>query len=135
MHKDNWIELCKNSPQLFVHAPKYTESGPLSSLITELEFNCRCSDLVDSEFETNQFQRAMSDGILSLLNEELKNMIMDTYAELKLANQKTSRLERMSESSVEYKYTRPSVEGRHRQAAPIIAKALNSLKAFVSIDK
>jgi hypothetical protein len=62
MHKDNWIELCKNSPQLFVHVPKYTESGPLSSLITELEFNCRCSNLVDSEFETNQFQRAMSDG-------------------------------------------------------------------------
>jgi hypothetical protein len=43
MHKDNWIELCKKSPQLFVSAPKFIESGPLSSLITELEFNLRSS--------------------------------------------------------------------------------------------
>src|SRR5207245_10345191 len=58
MHRDKWIELCQNSPQLFVHAPKYTDSGPLSSLIAELEFNRRCSKLFESRFETSQFQRA-----------------------------------------------------------------------------
>jgi hypothetical protein len=58
LHRDKWIDLCKNSPQLLVDPPKYADSGPLSSLITELEFNHRCSKLFNSRFETAQFRRA-----------------------------------------------------------------------------
>ncbi|MGC1930591.1 MAG: hypothetical protein WA667_16605 [Candidatus Nitrosopolaris sp.] len=108
--------------------PKYTDSGPLSGLITELEFNHRCSKLFDSRFEIALFRRAISDGILSLLNEELSNMIMDTCAKLNLANQGILRLQRMLESSVEYKYKRPSV---YRQAECLIEETLGKLKAFV----
>lgn len=136
MHKEKWIELCQNSPQLFVHAPKYTDSGPLSSLITELEFNQRCSKLVESRFETSQFQRAMADGILSLVDEELHNMIMDTYSKLNLVNQRVLRLRRLSESSVEYRQERPRIESQYGQVESEIGETLRKLKEFiVSADK
>jgi hypothetical protein len=63
------------------------------------------------------------------------NLILDTYAELKIVNQKTSKLQTMSESAVEYKFQRPSVQNLHGQAAESITKALNALKDFVPADK
>lgn len=131
MHKEKWIELCQKSPQLFVHAPKYSDSGPLYGLITELEFNQRCSKLFESRFETSQFQRAMTNGILSLVNEELHDMIMDTYAGLNLVNQRVLRLQRLSESSVEYGQERPSIENLYRQVESEIAETLHKLMEFL----
>ena len=77
----------------------------------------------------------MSDGILSLVNEELHNMIMDTYAQLNLVNERVLRLRRLSESSVEYKQERPSIERQYSQVESEIGKTLRKLKEFdVSAD-
>jgi hypothetical protein len=135
MHRDKWIELCQNSPQLFVHAPKYTDSGPLSSLIAELEFNRRCSRLFESHFETSQFQRAMSDGILSLVNDDLHNMIMDTYAQLNLVNQRVLRLRRLDESSVEYKYARTGVQSHYQDVESVIGRVRCAIIIMIDMNK
>lgn len=132
MHKEKWIEICQKSPELFIDAPRFTDGGALSGLIAELEFNYRISRLFNCPFETHQFQNAISDGILSLLDEELRDMIMDTYARLNLANRMIAKLERMSESSVEYKYTRPSVQNQCNEAGKIISDNLDKLRTFVA---
>jgi hypothetical protein len=136
MHKKNRIELCKSSPQLFIQAPENAQSGPLSGLVTELEFNLRCSTKDGSQFETIQFRNAISDGILSLLDEELRNLIMDTYAELMINNQKKSRLLRMeSESSFDYKEESRKLQSLRQPITAVIAETLNRLRAFINADR
>ena len=43
-HKQQWLELCKNKPEMFLHAARETDVGPLQALIDELEFNLRVSE-------------------------------------------------------------------------------------------
>ena len=39
LHKEQWLEICKTKPEIFVTAIRDTDVGPLQSLIDELEFN------------------------------------------------------------------------------------------------
>src|SRR5215213_2277761 len=95
LHKDKWLEICKKSPELFTDAPRSTDGGPLSGLIDELQFNLTISKLFNCPYEIDQFRHAISDGILSLINEELRDMIMDTYAKLRLTNITIAKLQGM----------------------------------------
>jgi thermostable 8-oxoguanine DNA glycosylase len=107
-----------------------------SGLVTELEFNLRCSTSDGSQFETIQFRRAISDGILSLLDEELRNLIMDTYAELRIVNQEISRLLRMkSKSGVDYKEESRRFQSLRQPRRQVIAGTLDRLKEFISADR
>jgi HNH endonuclease len=90
--KEQWLDSCQRSPEIFIDVPTPSDGGPLSSLITELEFNDIVRTIKGCLFETYQFQQAVSEGILSLLDENLRDTIMITYAYIKLANQALTNL-------------------------------------------
>lgn len=94
-HKKQWLQICKRFPHALSEPLKEAGGGPLSGLLTELEFNLLLFGVWGCPFDTYQFQRSVSDGILSLLDDSLKNKIMLTYALIKNANHQmetTSRL-------------------------------------------
>src|SRR5260370_41514222 len=80
LHKQQWLDLCKTSAQFLASVPARTYVGPIQALIDELEFNKVVAASAEemgrtttsAKFVTVQCQRAMSEGVLSLLETELK---------------------------------------------------------------
>ena len=116
-HKKQWLQTCKRFPHMLSEPLGQTDGGPLSGMLTELEFNLllmRTSMLGTSvwsgtsmwgcPFEIYQFQRAVSDGILSLLDDSLREMIMHTYADIKNVNHQLEITSRLHPSDREASY-------------------------------
>jgi hypothetical protein len=111
-HKKQWLNICKASPSILIDDPNPADGGTLYSLISELEFNDVVSSLGGCLFDTYQFQHAVSEGILSLLDEKLRVTIMLTYAQIKLANQKQLNQGKLHPNEYAYK---DAEEGKRRQ--------------------
>jgi hypothetical protein len=87
-HRDQWLRLCSERPDMFVHAQPSPEAGSLQRLLSELEFN---RILAGDEhpggplvrpgglFEVAQFRRAIADGTFDWLSEPLKSAIHEAY--------------------------------------------------------
>lgn len=82
-HKEQWLEIYSKNPQILVELPQRSNAGPLSALLTELEYNGLVASLYQSKegciFESKQFDKAVSEGILSLVHDELRDEIMNAY--------------------------------------------------------
>lgn len=134
LHKEQWLKICKNNPEFLIDNPRMADPGPLTSLLTELEYNEKISQETENfdgfTYETAQFERSITEGILSLIDEELKNKIMDAYAKMKRANV-------FSESLGSYVKTGESREAKnnasraHRDSSTPIKEALESLRKFL----
>ena len=89
-HREDWIELCESRPELLIQPFPSTEVGPLQALIDELTFNRNIGDhasLTDlCPFLDGQFQRAIQEGALALLADELKSTVCEAYRTMRLAN-------------------------------------------------
>lgn len=89
LHKEQWLELCKNKPEIFTSLQK-AEVGPLQALIDELEFNEKLLEQTKGalycKFYIHQFIRAIREGVISIITEELKDSILDTYFLIEKAN-------------------------------------------------
>ena len=94
LHKEQWLELCKTSAQFLGSVPGRTDVGPIQALIDELEFDkavaASAEDVprltTSAKFAIVQFERAISEGVLSLLDPELKHLLIDAYAVMTRAN-------------------------------------------------
>jgi len=65
--------------------------GPIQALIDDLQFNAALAsrtsdDTMGALFLVTQFQRAIQEGVTSLLPDDVKKPITDAYATLMLAN-------------------------------------------------
>jgi hypothetical protein len=80
------LQICKKFPHTLSEPLEHADGGPLTGLLTELEFNHILHTILGCPFETYQFQRAVSDGILSLLDDTLRDKIMRIYANMKYVN-------------------------------------------------
>ena len=83
-HKDQWLELCKSSASVLASIPPRTDVGPLQSLIDELEFNKMITshdtpELMGAHLAVTQFNRCVSEGILSLLEQNIKDAVYQAY--------------------------------------------------------
>ena len=38
-HKEQWLEICRSRPEIFINAARDSDVGPIQGLIDELEFN------------------------------------------------------------------------------------------------
>ncbi|MGA9151343.1 MAG: HNH endonuclease [Candidatus Nitrosopolaris sp.] len=131
-HKKQWLEICKASPHSLIDHPNPADGGPLTSLITELEFNHVVAGLKGCLFETYQFQHAVSEGILSLLDEELRDAILLTYAQIKLANQKQLNQGKLHPSEYAYKDAEGGKRRQFEEADRRIQESLGLLQEFLS---
>lgn len=130
-HKKQWLDICKASPSILIDHPNPGDGGPLTSLSTELEFNHVVAGLRGCLFETYQFQHAVSEGILSLLDENLRITIMSTYAQIKLANQKQLNQGKLHPTEYAYKDAEGGKRRQFEEADRWIQKSLELLQEFL----
>ena len=98
-----WLDIGSKSLGVLAEPLENADGGPLSSLITEMEFNHTISEIEGCPFEMRVFQHAISDGILSLLDERLRDHIMVEYGQIMFANHELQRLARLHPTEYAYR--------------------------------
>lgn len=81
-HKEQWLDICRNEPEIFREAARDSDVGPLQALIDELELNIVVTKYYSSEdqgclFHDEQFRRAIRGGAIATLHEKLKQSILE----------------------------------------------------------
>ena len=92
IHKEKWIKICENHPEILTTPGWESDVGPLQALIDELEFNIKVATYhntyeIGCMFHERQFLKAINEGAISILIENLKDQILDAYAAIGVANQ------------------------------------------------
>jgi hypothetical protein len=93
LHKEQWLEICKKQPQVFNAKVLSAEVGPLQALIDELEFNLalaaeNANGPRGCLFLEEQFRKAISQGSIAILRDELKKLLVQAYIAIGAANQR-----------------------------------------------
>lgn len=138
-HREQWLDICRSRPEIFVTATRNSDVGPLQALIDELEFNGRVAQHLTSDaqgclFQNEQFQRAIREGAVATLVEELKSAILEAYVRMGSANQL------ISAAWIHPRGSNPWAEGvneaqrRIFEAGPKIEEAKVALLQFLSSE-
>lgn len=91
LHREQWLRLCRENPELLLHAPTVSEAGTIERLINELEFNLDVAyrseaNKLGCPFEVSQFERAVADGTYSIFEQRVRTKIRTAYMYMKRAN-------------------------------------------------
>jgi len=86
-HKEQWLSICVNRPDIFAQALRISEVGPLNSLIDELEYNLEACERIGSLLNVQQFNEAIRRGAISFLEPDLKKTINSAYTKINHLNQ------------------------------------------------
>jgi len=91
IHKAQWLDVCKEKPDALLMPQCSLDVGPIQALIDELEFNAEISqrtndDTIGALFLVAQFERAIQEGVFSLLPDSVRKPISAAYATLLQAN-------------------------------------------------
>lgn len=91
-HREQWLKICTERPEVLINAATNGDVGPLQSLIDELDFNAtvahyKTPDIHGCLFYSDQFKRAISEGAVALLNEDLRKAILEAYVAIGRANE------------------------------------------------
>ena len=95
LQKDQWLEVCRNRPEILINATRNADVGPLQALIDELEFNAAVAGVREHQFQgclfyDEQFRRAIREGAIATLRDDLKTQILAAYVAIGRANQQIS---------------------------------------------
>lgn len=140
LHKEQWLRICREQPGLLLETQRIGDVGPLQALVDELEFNGALATSCDSQnsvlcaFETGEFTRAMSEGVLSLLGEELKTAIHRAYIQMKGANAKVFRLTNFTGGTSALGMFENDARQCMRTARPQIEEALTLLRNYLTSE-
>jgi len=131
-HKEQWLEICKSRPELFISTPRNTDVGPLQALIDELEFNRIVAKQTSCgywgcPFLEAQFLRAVHTGAIAIVQEELKQTILKAYVAIRRANQQLATPSPNLNPSAAVEMTVKCV----KDAEPAIEAAHNLLLKFL----
>jgi hypothetical protein len=146
-HKEQWLALCKERPEILVAPMRPADVGPLQSLIDELGYNLVALSTVDEQaslfgeapvihvgapFVDEQFRRAISAGALSVIDEELRELIMSAYAHMAIVN----RHQNWTGSGDPFENTRhaATVHNAGARAGKLIVLALGRLLVFLGSE-
>jgi len=92
LHRERWLKLCADKPELTLPTLRDDDVGPLQALIDELEYNAAASVLPTQQrgalFLDEQFRRAISEGAIALLKPGLKQLVIDAYLATSRATQR-----------------------------------------------
>jgi HNH endonuclease len=134
-HRDQWIELCRTRPEIFVAAPRDTDVGPLQALLNELEFNSVVSSRVTLQergclFKDQQFDRAIQQGAIWVLDDDVKAVVLAAYAAIGRANNLLS-VEWQQELGMARQVVSGEAERALGSVGPKIADALSNLAKYL----
>ena len=90
-HKEQWLKICRDQPEMLVKTYARSDVGPLQALLDELEFNISVSIVKDIKemgcfFLNDQFKKAIQHGSIAILKDELKPSILAAYVSMGKAN-------------------------------------------------
>lgn len=99
-HKDRWLRLCREAPAVLVDQQRPHDVGPIQALVDELDFNGTLAANTDADttgalFLTAEFERAIHEGLYSLLPDSVRNEISAAYATVKRANMDLQKMATM----------------------------------------
>lgn len=138
-HKEQWLEVCRSKPEIFLNAARDSDVGPIQSLIDELEFNVHISKHVSPgdlgcAFHDEQFRRATEEGAISILTEDLKMLILEAYRAMGRANQLIPQALSQGRSSILYSEYMGWAREAIREAEPKVKTAWIALLEFLGSD-
>jgi hypothetical protein len=135
-HRDQWIKLCETSAQSLASVPARIDVGPLQGVVDELEFNQLIALRVDREIgaqlEAAQFDRCVSSGATSLIEDKLKGLIYTAYASIKRANAFVAAMPAFTPGSNAWAEAFNRANAALKQTSPEISAALDDLRKHLS---
>lgn len=135
-HKEQWLQICATRPEIFVEAARQVDIGPLQGLLDELDYNLVISRNLDFstlgfQFRDTQMERAIREGVISILDSGLSTAISLAYGMVSLANESTRAwLNRHDRSGALDGPTMDAVE----RTVPLILQARDRLLVFVKSE-
>jgi hypothetical protein len=96
-HKEQWLNICRAYPHTLMDSRGAQDVGPLQALVDELEFNSEIVRRTEPEevgalFLVCQLQRAIEEGLLSLLGDDVRNPLKRVYATMMRANMSLQKI-------------------------------------------
>lgn len=93
-HKEQWLQICETRPEIFFEAARQVDIGPLQGPLDELDYNLVISRNLDFstlgfQFRDTQMERAIREGVISILDSDLSTAISSAYGMVSLANECT----------------------------------------------
>ncbi len=138
-HKEQWLKVCRENPGALLNAPRESVVGPLQALIDELEYNQVLFDTHDRghlgcTFMNDQFGRALNEGAIAVLQDDLKNSILTAYATLREINELISGASGHCIGSNPYAMAVNRKDELRRDVNDKIATAKEALLEFLSSE-
>lgn len=143
-HKKQWLLLSKQKPEILVGALRDKEVGPLEGMILELEYNLEVAKLAEgahpqnrigSSLKFTQYEKAISEGAIMLLSEDVKKKLTTAYMEIIRANNLNETCISVGPTGSAYERTQTLLFNALRNNISTIMDAINSLKDFLVFDK
>jgi hypothetical protein len=140
LQKEQWLEICRATPEIFIAATRNSDVGPLQALIDELEFDLVVSGRSSLQeigclFHDEQLRRAIREGSIAILNDELKQVILDAYADMGSVNQRVAGLLSQPYHSTSRESGTREVREAITSMRPKIRAAMNALLEFLRSDR
>jgi hypothetical protein len=125
-HKKQWLQICSRNPSALISPTESRDVGPLQALIDELAFNLKLAKSLGIEelgamFHDQQFRRAIEQGSIAILLDEIKECVLDAYAAMTAANGCIEAARGLGKSSSD------EAKRRIQKAFPKIEAASNAL--------
>ena len=136
LHKEEWLRICSERPEVLLQAPRGLLAGPLQGVVDELEFNLAASDrdqLPGALLHDRQFLRAVEQGAVSILEPELRAAIFEAYIAVGRVNSYIP-LEAQQLASGKEAVAGRYVVGALQEALPRFRKALALLISSMSTE-
>jgi HNH endonuclease len=93
LHRKQWLEICEMKPEIFLEANRNVDIGPLQGLLDELDYNLVISDNLTGATQTGflfreeQLTRVIKEGVLSTLDDGLRQYVSLAYGAISKANE------------------------------------------------
>jgi len=142
-HKEQWLEICRGAAAFLASVPPRTDVGPFQALIDELEFNQAITATADevpqigaaAPLQVTQFERCITEGILSLIEPDLKVAILDTYALLKRVNVQIEAIGQFARGSDPWANAVNAARDGLNAAAPLVERAKDMITRNVATER
>lgn len=134
-HKQLWLSVCKEHPEALIAAPRDVDVGPLEGMTLELANNCDVlkqitegtswQEKIGCVLYDNEYLRAVSQGSLLMLPEDVRKSLNEAYANVGRVNTFVSM----------YANTRPEGNAFAEATNRLLEAYRKSIDAMVSAEK
>jgi len=139
LHKKQWLTICERHPEVLVAPSRSADVGPLQALIDELEFNAKIAARLESKdqgcpFHDQQFLRAVHQGSVAILRDEIRDAVLEAYVAMGAANRLIEAAWLHPKGSNSWADGVNDAQRRIREAQPQIEHARSQLLLFLASE-